>query len=346
MDLVVQSPDELVAALPHVLGFKPEESIVLVPFTRGLPVARADLPRTDTEREKLLRNVLRPYGRNAHPGAMVAIVCVTEDRRNAELSSQRLSTAMERVGIQVPLRLWANDDRWVEFNSGQAGLRNEDTASKIAALTVAAGAKQPASSRQSLAVSMIGDRAPLAEALPRVRAQVEQKNTPSAELEWALGRIDQFHIDGNRLSHNDAARLLVAVEHIPTRNAVWNDISRDNTSSNIALWTDLTRRAPDVVRTQAASMLAFSSWLGGDGARAWCALDQVPPGGQRYAMAALVATAVQEGLPPSEWEANSQEMRAFASALDETFVPSPSGHRLHRDVPPNPGGPNRGTPSR
>ena len=25
MDLVVQSPDELLAAVPHVLGFKPEE---------------------------------------------------------------------------------------------------------------------------------------------------------------------------------------------------------------------------------------------------------------------------------------------------------------------------------
>jgi hypothetical protein len=31
MDLVVNSPDELLAAIPHVLGFKPEESVVLVP---------------------------------------------------------------------------------------------------------------------------------------------------------------------------------------------------------------------------------------------------------------------------------------------------------------------------
>ena len=44
MDLVVQSPDELLAAVPHVLGFKPEESIVLVPFRPGLPITRVDLP--------------------------------------------------------------------------------------------------------------------------------------------------------------------------------------------------------------------------------------------------------------------------------------------------------------
>ena len=41
MDLVVQSPDELLAAVPHVLGFKPEESIVLVPFRPGLPITRS-----------------------------------------------------------------------------------------------------------------------------------------------------------------------------------------------------------------------------------------------------------------------------------------------------------------
>ena len=42
MDLIVQSPDELLAAVPHVLGFKPEESIVLVPFRPGLPITRVD----------------------------------------------------------------------------------------------------------------------------------------------------------------------------------------------------------------------------------------------------------------------------------------------------------------
>ncbi|MGP4029829.1 DUF4192 family protein [Actinomadura sp. 3N407] len=35
-----------------------------------------------------------------------------------------------------------------------------------------------------------------------------------------------------------------------------------------ALWTDLTRRAPDEVRTAAATMLAFSGWLGSNGAKA------------------------------------------------------------------------------
>lgn len=39
--LTVTSPAELIAAMPHVLGFAPEESIVLMPVTDGLPCAHA-----------------------------------------------------------------------------------------------------------------------------------------------------------------------------------------------------------------------------------------------------------------------------------------------------------------
>lgn len=46
MDHDAQSRNELLAAVPHVLGFKPEEPIVLVPFRPGLPVTRVDLPKT------------------------------------------------------------------------------------------------------------------------------------------------------------------------------------------------------------------------------------------------------------------------------------------------------------
>jgi hypothetical protein len=47
--LVVRTPEELLAAVPHMLGFNPQESIVVVPVTRGLPVARVDLPRNEED---------------------------------------------------------------------------------------------------------------------------------------------------------------------------------------------------------------------------------------------------------------------------------------------------------
>ena len=43
MDLVVQSPDELLAAVPHVLGFKPEESKLRGDLQRKFKIV-TDLP--------------------------------------------------------------------------------------------------------------------------------------------------------------------------------------------------------------------------------------------------------------------------------------------------------------
>lgn len=319
MDLVVQSPDELLAAVPHVLGFKPEESIVLVPFRPGLPVIRVDLPTNADDREAVWHALSGPYGRNARPGARLAILCFTEDRRSAELASQHLSNRFETVGITTHIRLWADGERWREFNTGQTGLQTQATAERIAAATVLTGAAQPAASRASLAASMVGDREPIARLIPAARVAAAA-SSPAVERDWALDRLEQFHADGNRLSDVDGARMLVALETISTRDALWEDMSRENHTSHMAIWSDLTRRAPDEVRAAPASMLGFASWLHGDGAKAWCALDQVPAD-LPYSMAAVVASALQNGIHPREWERYQTQMRDLAGELDESFVP-------------------------
>jgi len=337
--LVVRTPEELLAAMPHMLGFNPQEAIILIPVSRGLPVARVDMPRTAEDREGVVEALSGPYGRNARPGARVAVVCVTEDRRSAELAGQHLADGLEKVGVAVPVRLWASEDRWMEFNSGQAGLRTQETATRISAEAVMAGLARPAATRESLAESLVGDREPVAGALPAARAAAEKSN-PIDERNWALGRLEQFHADGNRLSDRDAARLLVGVESTKVRDALWVDTCRENATSHAALWTDLTRRAPDEVRTPAASLLAFSSWLKGDGARAWCALDQIPDG-PPYSMASLVATVLQEGVHPAVWE----QMRATGPATEAYDPPAP-GHRHGRGIPSGPQAPGRGAPGR
>jgi hypothetical protein len=79
-------------------------------------------------------------------------------------------------------------------------------------------------------------------------------------------------------------------------------MNRGNATSNVALWTDMTKRAPDEVRAAPASLLGFASWLSGHGALAWWALDQVPRD-KPYSLADLVVAAVQSGMHPREWEA-------------------------------------------
>lgn len=336
--VVVTSPDELLSALPHVLGFHPEESVVTVPFRAGMLTARVDIPRTAEERRQAIGAVSNAYAHHARPGEMVAVICVTEDKQAAQRSSMAMATALERVGVLVPLRVWATEKRWVELNSGQAGTRTRAAATRIAAEVAFAGHTAPAANRQELADSLVGDRAPVAGLLAGARAASTISGT-EAERTWAVERLEQFGHDGLRLSDPDAARMLLSLEHKPTRDALWTDMSRANATTHVALWTDLTRRAPDEVRTPTATMLAFSSWLSGQGAKAWCALDQIPPGSPPYAMATIIATALHNATPPSAWE----EAR-ITSEGTEAFIPKP-GRNPSRDLPPSPAPPDRRPPT-
>lgn len=337
--VMVTSPDELLAALPHVLGFTPTESVVTVPLGSKLPVARIDIPRTADERRQVAKALQTGYVHHVGPsGGMVAVVCVTEDRRAARVTSQTVADAFDRIGIDTPLRLWATSDRWTDLNSGESGLRSAEASTRMAAEAAFRGQPPPAASRTVLAEALVGDSTPVAAVLDEARALARQ--TPPAEQHaWVVSRLAKFHQEGRSLSNPEAARMLVALEAKPTRDVLWVDMSRGNSASHIELWSDLTRRAPDEVRTPAASMLAFSHWLHGEGAQAWLALDRIPPSAQPYTMAAMTATLLEGGAHPDVWE------DAKATLVDsEAFVPERPGQGPGRATPTSQPAPDRRAP--
>lgn len=302
MKITANGPDDLIAALPHVLGFHPEESMVLVPITPGLPVARIDLPRDDVERFVAVGQLTAPFLRLAREGdldARVAVVCLSEHGQAAELAASAITDALSpRVG--VPLKLWANERTWTDLDTGASGARTGEAASRYAAETVACGRQMPARAREDLQRSLIGDRSPVAAAVPEAVTNWTTSNV-DVERRWVENRINRFLDDGLALSDPDAARLLVAAQALPARDAAWSMMTQDEHHAHRALWTDLTRRAPDEVRAPAATLLAFSAWLGGDGAGAWTALDQIPESHQDYSLAGLMTRTLEAGVPPSVW---------------------------------------------
>lgn len=298
----VKGVDELAAVIPHLLGFQPTESLVVVPLSPGAPVARVDLPATSQEREEVGELLLSAYLRHAEPGAQLAIVCFSEDLQAAELASQHLAGGLTSHGVEVPARVWVAEDAWTNLDTGQGGDRTREAQMLMAAEFVVAGRQAPAAGRDELARQLVGDRGPVAEQLPGVRDRAAVNGGAAAERAWVTHRINLFDGNGEAPSDRDSARLLVALQDVQTRDDALMRITTDNAASNRALWTDLTRRAPDEVRTPAATLLGFSSWLDGDGAGAWVALDQIAPGNDSYPFADLLTQALQQAVPPSAWE--------------------------------------------
>ncbi|MDT0201741.1 DUF4192 family protein [Nocardioides sp. AE5] len=244
MSLSIHSSDELIAAIPHMLGFKPQESIVLIPIRSDLPTARIDLPTTPRAQEQAWRSIREGMSRYARPGAAVGIVCFTADRQQADLIGREFAERLDTIGIDTHLLLWADETRWADLVTGDMGLQTDGAREHVATMTVLAGRPQPAATRDSLAQSLVGDREPVARLLPETRANTTA-STVQAEGHWAVSRVQQFQRDGVRLDDADAARLLVAIEAIPTRDQLWLGMTRGNAVSHVALWTDLTPTAPN-----------------------------------------------------------------------------------------------------
>jgi hypothetical protein len=215
--LSVRFPDELIAVIPHLLGFQPEESIVFLPLRSDLPVARVDTPTTPRDHALVWRSIRDGLSSYAQPGSAVGIVCITADRALAKDVGQEFAAHLDTIGIDTRLVVWA------------------DAARERIAAPVLTGRAQSAASRDSLATSLVADREPVARLLPETR-DVTRENTAKLEGRWAVARMQRFQLDGIRLSNGDAARLLVAIESIPTGDRLWLDMNWGNAASHVALW--------------------------------------------------------------------------------------------------------------
>jgi hypothetical protein len=334
----VKGVDELAAVIPHLLGFQPTESLVVVPLSPGPPVARIDLPDTADERDQVTEQLLRAYRRHAQPGSQLALMCFSENLPAADLASQQLAGELIAHGIEVSARLWVTENSWTELDSGQGGQRTREAQTLMAAELVVAGRRAPAAGRSELAAQLVGDRGPVAEQVPDARDLASSNGAP-AERVWAAGRIGRFESDGTSFSDPDAARLLVALKDLKTRDDALMRITTENAATQRALWSDLTRRAPDELRAAPAALLGFSAWLGGDGAGAWIALDQIPAGSEGYPLAQILAQALEQAVPPTAWEPGGTR----DGDLTEPSLPAQGleafGPRRMPD-PPSPGWPD------
>ena len=330
MELRVKSPDELIAAVDHLMGFHVENSITVIPVSPGLPASRVDLPSNQGERTEMVQTLMRAYGRTG--GGDVVLIGFADDQSKVEPASRLLRESLAEAGVQVRGRMWAGDQRWADLDTGVSGARTTETASRIAAEMVAGGRRAPAPSRAALDRAFIGDPEPVTRYLPGVADDMEN-STPAWERQWAVGRAEAFLDDGRALTDPQAARMLACLQSTTVRDQLAQRISTQNAHSWGPLWDDLTRRSPGELVAPAATLSAISSWCQGDGARAWAALDRIPvEQREAYPLAGLVASALQNGVNPSMWDrANS----AFDALPAET-----AGHpgvNRRRSEPPTMG---------
>ena len=335
----VSSVTGFLAVIPHLLGFHPSRSMVVVGLDarRGRIVLafRYDLPDP-------------PDAARARDIAEHAVAVLRKRRIRTAIAAgygegtlvtpvaEQLRAGLRGAGIAMRDLLRVQDGRYWSYVCSDPGCCPPDgvpfdvSAHPAAAAMTAAGL--PARpDRKSLADSV----APLTgQAAESMRLATERavlraaeliassaapsgtfapgeaaSRTPATPGSWWLvveaGReavraaISIYRHGGRITDHDQLAWLTVTIADLRVRDDAWARMEPRHRADHQRLWTDVVRHACEPYVPAPASLLAFIAWQSGDGALANVAIERALAADPEYSMAHLIGQALDAGLPPS-----------------------------------------------
>ncbi|NIH79419.1 DUF4192 domain-containing protein [Amycolatopsis viridis] len=320
----ISDPGELVAAVPHLLSFRPGPSVILLNHSRGrerriIPVIRADLPGEPHERDvvrELVDRLLR------HPGAGVTVVIVGSRlghrARPGELPhrslTQRLITALDEAGRPVDHALWVPEIRggapWTCYHDDcGAGVLPDDRETVMAA-TMATRGWVTHDSREELVRQLDPDDPAALDRRQRLlddavealagtgRSAEEERAGRLAVVRAALGRAVRGDFD---LSDDDVVLLAMALSDLKVRDRCLTTAEPPGEPAAIAaerLWLELVRRTPPPERAEAAVLLGYAAYRRGDCVLAGLAFGNALAAHPGHRLAELLQICLHRQLPP------------------------------------------------
>ncbi len=322
--VVIASPDTFLAAVPHLLGFTPENSIVIAGIGEGTAgqdeitlVQRFDTPGVSLEPSALgqiAHDAAVPIARTGAHEVIIAVISDTAYFSPDELPQRelvdRLVESFDDAGISTRDSLYTDGtSRWSYgcFDPGccPPGGRviPESVRTHVAAEFAAAGVAVM-DSRESLAAELM----PVdAERRQAVASHLDALEHPGAGLErWrdqAIQHVNDVLTAANMPTPEDCARIIAALDDIRVRDTVLWDLAqgRRDVHQVTANLAHVVREAPDARVAPSATVLSIQQWTSGDGARANVALDRALTDDPDYSLGSLVGQSLRSGLPPATW---------------------------------------------
>jgi hypothetical protein len=311
------------AVVPHLLGFHPSRSMVVVGLDarRGRVVLafRYDLPDPPEaaaaryvadhaaavlKKRRIKMAIAAGYG----PGRLVTPV------------AEAVRAALRGAGIGMRDLLRVEDGRYWSY------VCQDPACCPAEGVPFDAGGHPAAAALDAAGLTVRPDRASLAASLAPLAGEV----TASMEraTERALRRADEILaraasaeegaalvVDGGRAAvrvaigayrdgglitdHDALAWLSVTLPDLRVRDDAWARMDPVFRAAHQRLWTDVVRHALDPYVPAPASLLAFTAWQSGDGALANIAVERALAADPDYSMAHLLGQALDAGLPPS-----------------------------------------------
>jgi Domain of unknown function (DUF4192) len=312
-DFHLNRPGVLIAALPAVLGFVPEKSLVLVTVDRGEMgcVMRVDLS------EELLHTLahIADVAAAAKPDSAIAVLidedgatcrmCNDEYRELAEgLTTSLASRGIELLAAHVVDRVAAGGRWHCADGCGHAGTVDDPSASPLAVAAVLDGRRLYARRAELQEVIEVIDPAradALADVIGDCKPDPAQRpdDAARADVEAAVAAAARV-ADAAELRDDELARLAWALTDLRVRDTLYALAVGENAGQAESLWAQLSRTLPEPWRVEALVLLAFSAYARGDGPLAGLSLEAALRCDPAHRMAGMLDTALQSGLRPEK----------------------------------------------
>jgi hypothetical protein len=338
-DFELDRPGTLIAAVPAVLGFVPERSLVLMTVERGALgcVLRIDL---DDDMEEQIAHLAEVAAAGRPDGAVAVIVdehgagchpCNDDYRELADLLAEQLAAwDIALLGAHVVDRV-ATGGRWhCADGCGRGGVIEDPSASPLAVAAVLDG-RRLYTRRSELQAVVAAD--------PERSAELAELNSAGSDRFGAMtdgearaaideARAAAAHVaDGGALSDEVAARVGRALRDVRVRDTLFALAVGEEADRAEALWVTLARILPTPWRTEALVLLAFSAYARGDGPLAGVSLDAALRVDPVHRMAGMLDQALQSGLRPEQIRELAVTGYRLAEALGVRLPPRHRGRR-------------------
>ncbi|WP_196814483.1 DUF4192 domain-containing protein [Nocardia sp. BMG111209] len=342
--LRIDAPGEFIAAVPALLGFVPERSLVVCVLQEAGrrpgsvflgAIARHDLYPVGTQ----LPMVRQLAAFCAQEGACGALVLIVDDSAGGPGRIQRqdgagcrlmrmfagalLAEGVEPTDAWIVSEIAAGARWWSLIDPEITGAQSDPAASPVALAQVLDG-RPIRSGRAELAALVAPDperAAEVAELLPEaVAAAARDRCATTAEahrravLESVLGQV-RLVAAGGRPSARDLAELAVALRDTVIRDVLFALPLSGHACAAETLWSQLCRAVTGRDRAEAAALLGYSAYARGDGPVAGVALAAALAAEARHTLAGLLETALRTGMPPREVRRLAHSGRDRAAAL-------------------------------
>jgi hypothetical protein len=333
----VRTTEDMLALIPFLLGFQPDTSLVLLAVddrSGGIvTVARLDLPTAEQPLGPVHAALDLVIAKLTTRGGISVVLAGYGPADRVEPTVSTASDALQAAGIPIRDALRVADGRFWRLRCADPmtdpvacppdGVAFEPATSPAAATAVYAGlvalpdrealaatlAPVTGPARDGMVAATVTACAFLTELLDAARTDTDDPGDhPDAVLDTRIGRalqaaartyltqIQDRYRDGQPLDDAHAATMTVLLD-LPS---LWEFAARRTTAEawQIAMWSDLVRRAEPPFTAPAATVLALCALQAGHGALASMAVDRALSADPRDRFARLLQRAIAAGIDP------------------------------------------------